>query len=244
MAKFAVILAAAGKSSRFQRRPTPSPLLDMFASETPAMSAAIPQKKPFAMLGAKAVWLHSADKFLARDDVRQVIVAIAPEDEQDFQVLFGANVAINGMNVVLGGETRAETVQRALAAVRDDIDYIAVHDAARPCLTAAAIDRVFSKAQDSGAAILAAPIVGTVKRVDGDEIVETVSRDGLWEAQTPQVFRRPLLVDAYRQRGDFQPTDEAQLVERHGHTVAIVAGSRANLKITTPEDLKLASHLL
>lgn len=223
MAKFAVILAAAGKSSRFNDPHS---------------------KKPFTTLAGKAVWLHSADRFLDRADVGQVIVAIAPEDREDFMQRFGANIVVSGIDVALGGETRAETVERALAKVRDEFEYVAVHDAARPCIASIWIDEVFAAAQKSGAAILASPIVGTVKRVANGSIVETVPRDGLWEAQTPQVFQKQTLQEAYQQRGDFQPTDEAQLIERSGGQVAIVTASRANLKITTKEDLRLAEHLL
>jgi 2-C-methyl-D-erythritol 4-phosphate cytidylyltransferase len=107
------------------------------------------------------------------------------------------------------------------------------------------IDAVFAAAVKTGAAILATPISGTIKRVGNDQaIAETVPREGLWEAQTPQVFRRQLLVDAYARRGSAPVTDDAQLVERLGQRVAVVAGSAMNLKITTKEDLRLASALL
>jgi 2-C-methyl-D-erythritol 4-phosphate cytidylyltransferase len=97
----------------------------------------------------------------------------------------------------------------------------------------------------SGAAILAAPVTGTLKRAAADKtIVETVTRDNLWEAQTPQVFRRQLLIDAYVRRGHQPATDDAQLVERLGHKVTLVPGSPMNIKITTKEDLRIASALL
>jgi 2-C-methyl-D-erythritol 4-phosphate cytidylyltransferase len=223
MTRFAVILAAAGKSSRFKDNSF---------------------KKTFAPLEGKAVWLHSLDHFVNRDDVGQIIIAIAADDRREFMERFGANIAVLGVEVVLGGETRADTVERALAKVRDDIEYVAVHDAARPCVASVWIDDVFAAAQKVGAAILATPIVGTIKRVADGKIQETVARDGLWEAQTPQVVRRQLLLDAYAQRGDFQPTDEAQLVEHFGGDVAIVAASVANIKITTKQDLPLAKYAL
>jgi 2-C-methyl-D-erythritol 4-phosphate cytidylyltransferase len=93
-------------------------------------------------------------------------------------------------------------------------------------------------------AIPAIPISGTIKRVKNGQIEETVSRDGLWEAQTPQVFDRKLLMEAYAKRGDFQPTDDAQLVERIGHKVSIVTGSPMNIKITGKDDLKIAEQML
>lgn len=224
MAKFAVILPAAGQSSRFK---DPH------------------YKKPFAPLEGRAVWLHSAERFLNRDDVVQLLVVIAPADRDYFFFKFTSNVTILGIKVVEGGTERADSVANALAHVRPEADFVCVHDAARPCLADAWIDRVFEAAQQSGAAILALPVGNTLKRVGADnKIVETVSRSGLWEAQTPQVFRRQLLVDAYAQRGTFQPTDDAQLVERLGHPVAVVLGSPINLKITTKEDLRLAEQAL
>src|SRR4029078_5492385 len=107
------------------------------------------------------------------------------------------------------------------------------------------IDSVFEAAQRDGAAILAAPVQATLKRADQKKhIIDTVSRDGLWEAQTPQVFRRDLLIEAYAKRGRDPVTDDAQLVERLGKPVTIVPCSQLNIKITTRDDLKLAEQVL
>jgi len=224
MASFAVILAAAGKSSRFHDQH---------------------YKKPFAPLAGKAVWLHSAEKFLARKDVKQLIIVVSPEDLDEFRSKFGANVAILGLDIVTGGEERSDSVQNALEQVNDDIDFVAVHDAARPCFVNEWIDPVFDAARKSGAAILATPVTGTLKRCnDGKSIDETIPRENLWQAQTPQVFKKEVLVEAYAKRGSLQPTDEAQAVEAIGQTVSIVKGSSMNLKVTTKEDLRIAEHLL
>jgi 2-C-methyl-D-erythritol 4-phosphate cytidylyltransferase len=223
MSHFAVILAAAGKSSRFKDKN---------------------YKKPFAHLDNRAVWLHSAEKFLNRKDVAQTILVISPDDREYFMSKFGANVAILGVEVVEGGAERADSIQRALEKVKAEIDFVAVHDAARPCLADEWISEIFAAAEKSGAAIPAIPVGGTLKRVSGGAIVETVSREGLWEAQTPQVFRRELLLKAYAQRGGTAATDDAQLVERLGQKVTIVPGSSINLKITTREDLRLAEQAL
>ncbi|MGC3970041.1 MAG: 2-C-methyl-D-erythritol 4-phosphate cytidylyltransferase [Pirellulales bacterium] len=224
MPKFAVILPAAGKSSRFRDKH---------------------YKKPFAPLAGKPVWLHSAERFLARDDVKQLIVVVAPEDREEFDSKFAANVMILGIEVVNGGVERADSIQNAMARVKADIDFVAVHDAARPCIADEWIGRVFEAAEKTEAAILAVPVAATLKRVaDGATIQETVPRANLWEAQTPQVFRRQLLLEAYAKRGDFQATDDAQLVERMGRKVTVVAGSPINMKITTQEDLRFAEHAL
>ena len=188
MSKFAVILPAAGKSSRFK---DPH------------------YKKPFVPLENRAVWLHSAERFVNRDDVKQLIVVIAPEDREEFQAKFAANTAILGIEVVEGGQHRSDSVAKALARVRPDIDFVAVHDAARPCLANEWIDKVFAAAEKTGAAMLAIPVRGTLKRVRAGVVVETVDRQDLWEAQTPQVFRRQWLLDAYAQRGDLAATDDA-----------------------------------
>jgi 2-C-methyl-D-erythritol 4-phosphate cytidylyltransferase len=158
---------------------------------------------------------------------------------------FSANVAILGIEVVDGGEERADSVEAALARVKPDADFVCVHDAARPCLTDAWIDQVFAAAGRTDAAIFAIPVAGTLKRVGANHTIEeTVSRQNLWEAQTPQVFRRQLLLDAYAKRAGFNATDEAQLVERIGHPVTVVPGSPINIKITTKEDQRVAEHLL
>ncbi|MCC7083788.1 MAG: 2-C-methyl-D-erythritol 4-phosphate cytidylyltransferase [Pirellulales bacterium] len=223
MSTFAVILAAAGSSSRFHDKN---------------------YKKPFAPLEGRAVWLHSAEKFMARKDVAQLLLVIALDDREYFQAKFAGNAAILGVEVVEGGAQRADSIQKALEKVRPEIDFVAVHDAARPCLADQWISDVFAAAEKGGAAIPAIPVSGTLKRVSNHSIVETVARDGLWEAQTPQVFRRELLVQAYAQRGNFAATDDAQLVERAGHKVSVVTGSAINLKITTREDLRLAEQAM
>jgi 2-C-methyl-D-erythritol 4-phosphate cytidylyltransferase len=224
MAKFAVILPAAGASSRFKDKN---------------------YKKPFAPLADRAVWLHSAERFLHRQDVKQLILVISAEDREYFDFKFSSNVVVLGIEVVEGGKERADSIERAMARIKPDIDFVAVHDAARPCLADEWITRVFEAAEKGGAAILAVPVAATLKRVKANQTIEeTVSRQGLWEAQTPQVFRRQLLLDAYAKRGSFQATDDAQLVERLGHPVTVVQGSPINMKITTQEDLRLAEQAL
>jgi 2-C-methyl-D-erythritol 4-phosphate cytidylyltransferase len=219
-----VILPAAGKSSRYRDQH---------------------YKKPFAPLDGRPVWMHAADRFANRKDVCQTLLVIAPEDREHFTEKFGGNAALLGIELVEGGAERYDSVARALERVKPEADFIAVHDAARPCIVDEWIDAVFAAAVKTGAAILAAPVTGTLKRSAGDQTVaETVARDNLWEAQTPQVFRRQLLTDAYARRGNAKATDDAQLVERLGQKVTIVAGSPMNIKITTREDLRIASALL
>ncbi len=209
---FAVILPAAGRSSRFGSA----------------------EKKVFAVLDGRPVWLRSAELFVARPDVCQCIVVAAPEDRGRF----GAAPAGGRVEIADGGAERFQSVANALARTTTEAEFVAVHDAARPCLTPALIDAVFARAVETGAAMLAVRVADTVKRDDGrGRVVVTVPRDGLWLAQTPQVFRRDWLLDAYARRAALGAgvTDDAQLVEAAGHAVYLVPGSGANLKITTRE---------
>ena len=223
MSKFAVILPAAGKSSRFGQN----------------------RKKVFVELKGRPVWVRTAEQFVNRDDVVQTILVISPDDLEWFKDKFRPNLAFMDIEVVTGGAERADSVLKGLSRVRADVDFVAVHDAARPLVVKDWIDQVFKAAEQHHAAILATPVTSTLKRVDGNNTIEeTVSRERLWAAQTPQVFRRQLLLDAYTKRGNLQSTDEAQLVEQLGQPVKIVPCSPLNMKITTSEDFRLAEHLL
>jgi 2-C-methyl-D-erythritol 4-phosphate cytidylyltransferase len=223
-AKVAVILPAAGNSTRFgnSRR-----------------------KKVFVDLRGRPVWLRAAEHFINRDDVAQVLVVVSPDDLTWFKEQYAANVTLLGIEIIAGGAERADSVLNALARVRDDVEFVAVHDAARPLLAKEWIDRVFAEARKCGGAILATPVTQTLKRGTAAGFVEeTVSRERLWAAQTPQVFRKEWLVDAYARRGKEPSTDEAQLIERSGRPVRLVECPALNIKITTQEDLKLAEAAL
>lgn len=223
MPTVSVILPAAGASTRFHDKN---------------------YKKPFAPMAGKAVWLHSAEKFLNRPEVKQVIVVVAQADRDEFNRKFGANIAILGVEVCQGGKERADSVQKALELVKAEVELVAIHDAARPCLADKWIDAVFEAAARDGAALLAIHEPATLKRVHQGKVLETVDRAGLWQAQTPQVFRRELLLRAYAARGSNIVTDDAALVESLGERVTVVEGSPLNLKITTRDDLKLAEQVL
>ncbi len=177
----------------------------------------------------------------------QIILAIAPEDRELFDRRYQASVAFMNIKVIDGGDERCDTVARALEAVEESCDYIAVHDAARPCLSAELIEAVFAAAQEHGAALPASPVAETIKRAaDGRFATETVSRVGLYLAQTPQAFERRLLCRAYagRDQAPSHATDDCQLVEALGERIAVVPGSALNIKITTQLDLKLAAAIL
>jgi len=225
MAKFAVILPAAGKSSRFRDK----------------------EKKPFVNLDGRAVWLRTAEHFVTRQDVIHCVIVVAKEDQEMFRRRYGANLAFMNVRIADGGAERFESVANALALVSAGADFIAIHDAVRPCVTEALINAVFSRATQKGAALLAVPVGDTVKQVDGqNQVKATMPRSGLWLAQTPQVFRRDWLTEAYGNRAQLGKhiTDDAQLVEAAGHPVHVVEGAASNIKITTKSDLHLADAIL
>jgi 2-C-methyl-D-erythritol 4-phosphate cytidylyltransferase len=223
MAKVSVVVPAAGAGERFGGK----------------------VKKPFAQIDSRPIFIRSIELFINRSDVCQVILTVAPEDYQVVKEKYAANLMFMGIKLVEGGSKRFESVQRALEHVDEEAELICVHDAVRPCVLDSWIDQAFKQAAKSGAAILAAPLSGTIKRVKDNAIEQTVSREGLYEAQTPQVFRKDLLLKAYADiPDDLEPTDDAQLVEHLGHPVAIVASDQRNLKITTPGDMTLAAAIL
>lgn len=225
MPEFAVILPAAGKSSRFGEK----------------------EKKPFANLDGRAVWLRTAELFVNRKDVCQMILVIAPEDQELFERRYRPNIVFMNIKVVLGGAERFDSVAKGLEQVSESADFVAIHDAVRPCLTSESIDAVFSAAVQHGAALLASPIQDTIKRTDTAKRVEaTVPREGLWLAQTPQVFRRDWIIEAYARRATIRGpiTDDAQLVEALGKPVYVVNAPATNIKITTRSDLALAEAIL
>ena len=225
MPRFAVILPAAGRSSRFKDK----------------------EKKPFVNLDGRAVWLRTAELFITRNDVVQTLLVINKDDEELVRRRYGANMAFMNVQLVHGGRERFDSVANALAVLAPEADFVAIHDAVRPCVTAEQIGEVFATAAEAGAALLAVPVTDTVKRVDDKgKVLGTLPRQGLWLAQTPQVFRRDWLLEAYANRDKLGKdiTDDAQLVEAAGHPVAVVAGSPSNLKITTKADLSLADAIL
>jgi len=201
-------------------------------------------KKVFTHLGGKPVWLRSLEKFTSREDVTQVIVVVAPEDIAWFRKYYISEINRILLLVVAGGEDRVDSIRNGLIAVSPKVGYVAIHDAARPCVTEQEITAVFKEAKKRGAALLATPMVGTIKRVVEGQIEETVPREYLWEAQTPQVFRRDLIFEAYQQKIRDVPTDDAQLVERLGQPVYVVPTDSGNIKITTQSDLVLAKYLV
>jgi 2-C-methyl-D-erythritol 4-phosphate cytidylyltransferase len=223
--KVAAIICAAGAGKRFGGK----------------------RKKPFVDVAGRAVFLRSVELFSDRDDVKQILLAIAAEDQELVNVKWGPNLKFFNVKIYTGGEQRFDTVAKGLQLVKDDIDLVAVHDAVRCCVTKEWIDLVIDAAGKTGAAILACPLVGTIKDVKDGTISKTIDRAGLCEAQTPQVFKAELLRRAYDNLKNLDKnkiSDDSQLIEALGEKVSIVETDSSNLKITRPGDIAIAEAII
>jgi 2-C-methyl-D-erythritol 4-phosphate cytidylyltransferase len=201
--------------------------------------------KAFVELAGRPLVQWSLDVLAASPEIDRVVVATPPEMES-----LPATVRLPaGALCVPGGDVRSASVRHALALAQDD-DPILIHDAARPLLTVDLVQRTLAAAMAEGVhgAIAAAPASDTVKRTEGEPpiVTETLDRANLWAVQTPQVFRREALERALQVSDEVlaAATDDAWLVERMGGRIAVVPSHTANLKITTPVDLELATLLL
>jgi 2-C-methyl-D-erythritol 4-phosphate cytidylyltransferase len=210
-----------------------------------------PQPKQFLALDGVPILIHSLRAFAAVERVKAIYVAVRKPEMERVEAQIAENGFAGRVHVVEGGEKRQESVEHALsAATAEDDDIVLVHDAVRPLIDAATIDRTIDAVAEHGAAIVGLPAVDTIKQVErtahGAVITATIPREFIVMAQTPQGFRYGLLKQAFAEAtaDGFVGTDEASLVERAGHPVAVVPGSQVNLKITQPGDLELAEFYL
>jgi len=204
--------------------------------------------KVFVQLAGRPVLAHTLDRFARVPAVTEVVVAVSAETVDWARGEFGNSLGGDRLlKFVIGGSTRTESVAFALAATDGGTELVAIHDAVRPLIRPAVIEEAFRVAIEHGAAVVGRPVDHTVKSVtSGRRVAETLPRAGLWLAQTPQVFRREVLMQAYARRDDVVGlvTDDAKLVEAMGQAVMMVLGDAANIKITTPEDLRFCEALL
>ncbi len=230
--KVAVILPAAGLGTRMTKGP----------QEKPGSG-----RKQFLLLDGHPILLHTIRKFSQSPAVSEIVVALRGDDIAWVQDLVEKEKLSKPVRLVVGGDSRQQSVENALDAIDQDTDLVAVHDAVRPFVELEQIAAVIREAAEHGAAILGIVPVDTVKQVHRNIIRATIPRDKLVLAQTPQVFRFALLKEAYSKAGDdcFAGTDEASLVERLEKVeVHVVPGSDRNIKITKPSDLALAQLYL
>lgn len=226
MNQFAVIMPAAGRSARFGG----------------------PKNKLFEEIAGVTVFRRALDAFLKREDVACVVIATGPgQTSADF--LGEQFTADSRLIFTPGGSSRAESVLRALKQLPEKIEWVAVHDAARPLVSQKLIDRTFAAALQYGAAVPALAVPWTIKQAAGPlpaKVQRTLPRHELWAMQTPQVMRRSDLLRAYEgcPLPLDQVTDDVQLLELSGHEVWLVEGEERNLKITTQIDLQIARMLV
>ena len=231
--KVAVILPAAGLGTRMGKS----------SAEKAGTS-----RKQFMLLEGSPILIHTVRKFVACSRVGEIVVAVRGEDREWVADMLGQEFPAGRVRVVAGGNSRQESVENALRSLGPQHELVAVHDAVRPFIDHETIEKVFDEAAATGAAIVAVAAVDTVKRVtrgtDRVKIRETLPREKLVMAQTPQVFRYEILKRAFEEamKDGFVGTDESSMVERLDVEVSVVPGSDRNIKITKPTDMDLA-HL-
>ena len=239
--KVIVIIPAAGLGTRMASAPSAK-------SKKPTTT------KQFTELGGTPILIRTLRKFVASPEVSEIYIALRGSEIEGFQARLekdAKDTLQKKIHLEEGGEHRQHSVANALNSVAaTDSDIVLVHDAVRPFVTEEIIHDVIKAAQKFGAAIAGMPAVDTVKQVertsDGALITSTLPRERVVLAQTPQGFRYDVLKKAFDEAAadGFVGTDEASLVERSGHAVAVVMGSARNIKITTPADMELAEFYL
>jgi 2-C-methyl-D-erythritol 4-phosphate cytidylyltransferase len=230
--KVAVILPAAGLGTRMGR---------------PSAEKAGVSRKQFMLLDGAPVLVHTVRKFVACGLVQEIVVALRRDDLGWVSELLGREALAKPVRLVEGGDARQQSVENALAALAPDTGLVVVHDAVRPFIDLATIEKVIQEASQTGAAIVGIVPVDTVKQVRRNKIMATLPRERLMLAQTPQVFHYSLLLRAFEKAREdgFVGTDESSLVERLEQVeVSVVLGSDRNIKITKPSDMDLARLFL
>lgn len=206
------------------------------------------QPKQYLQLAGKPVLYYALRNLCRHTAIDRVMVVLAPDDTA-FAQHDWREFAPRLIPLYCGGQLRADTVFNGLLAARDEIDaddWVLVHDAVRPCLAPETLERLIETLQlEPTGGLLALPVVDTLKRADSDDyVLSTEAREHLWQAQTPQMFRYRLLIEALRASGRATATDEASAIERLGLQPKLVMGDSRNLKVTYPQDLALAETLL
>jgi 2-C-methyl-D-erythritol 4-phosphate cytidylyltransferase len=199
------------------------------------------------LLEGSPILLHTIRKFVSSPAVSEIVVALRAEDLEWVRDLLERETFAKPVRLVEGGDSRQESVENALATLSPGSELVAVHDAVRPFIEHAVLEKVFAEAQETGAANVGIVPVDTVKQVHRNKIRQTIPRERLILAQTPQVFRFDLLKQAFaKAREDgFAGTDESSLVERLEQVeVSVIPGSDRNIKITKPSDMDLARLFL
>ena len=200
--------------------------------------------KPLIKIGNRAAIIYSLEVLSKHPDIDEVIVVVSVSNQKLIKKVVDGCSFKKIKNFVLGGKRRQDSVYNGLKAVSLKSDFILIHDAARPFIDNRLITKVIQAAKRSGAAILGVPVKATIKRAKVNGLVDrTLDRNNLWEIQTPQVFKKELILKAYKKFSKNNVTDDAALIERTGKEIKIVLGSYENIKITTQDDLLFAQAI-
>ena len=203
--------------------------------------------KPYLFLNGKTVLERTLSCFSGLDTLTQVVVSTSENYAEQTEEILSRLFEEVDTQVVMGGRRRQDSIFNALQEVSDTAEYVAVHDAVRPFISQKIISECLSKSEAAGAAITGVPVKDTIKRVSADGIIiESPDRSQLWQAQTPQIFRKDIYRDAfeYANSHDIDVTDDASLLEAMGVDVRMVEGDRENFKLTYPIDFKIAEMLV
>ena len=222
MDKVSAIILAAGSGSRFG------------------------EKKQFKKLNGKPIWVYSLNTFIRSECVDDLILVIPNESLETFkqsQVFKSLNKK-NNIKLVPGGESRKDSVFNGLKVVKKAIDIVCIHDAARPFIKASYIKHSVEACSEFDGAIIAIPSVDTVKKVDKQIIKNTIDRESLWMAQTPQTFKKDKLLYAIKNSSHLNITDESMLMEEANFKIKLIEGDQSNFKITNEIDWELAKVMV
>ena len=202
--------------------------------------------KQFIAIGGKPMIVHTLSIFQTDPNCAEIVLVVNKRDMEDVQRLVNAFALTKVSHLAIGGKERQNSVYEGLKRLTVEDGIVLIHDGARPFVTQEMIRRVVRKASATGAAVLAVPVKDTIKQVDGESVVKTVDRSGLWAVHTPQAFRLSIIKEAHRQAETkhIQATDDAALAEMAGYPVSVVSSDYFNIKITTPEDLLVAEAIL
>ena len=206
--------------------------------------------KPLLKINSQAIVIYSLLTLDACADIKEIVVVVNQENSSAITREIQKRRLKKVRKIVEGGRRRQDSLGKALKAVDESSDFVLIHDAARPFIDKKIISDSLKAAKKTGAAVAAVPIKGTIKKIESRKsktegllVQKTLDRGNLWEVQTPQVFKKYLIQEAYERFGDQDVTDDASLIEKLGRPVRIVRGSYFNIKITTPEDLVLAEAI-
>ena len=200
------------------------------------------KKKQFKLLGRRPLLFHTLTSFLECDDIAEIVVAVPKVNLETISRELASFTSVKPIKTVVGGARRQDSVLNGCLALSENVEIIAVHDAARPFVTPELISATIAGCNEADGCIAALPSKDTVKQVSENNIHRTIDRDSIWLAQTPQTFHKDILIHALQQ--DIIATDEASMVEATGGTVVVTEGFASNCKITTNEDWHLAENII